>query len=220
MGQPSPANLRAFVRRHTTLVAVPGLSGVVLHVASDVTELWHACGSELGLADPPLPFWAFPWAGGLAVARHLADHPEEVAGRRVLDLASGSGLCAIAALRAGAGSVQAVDVDPLAEAAVTVNARANALHVPVRRTDLLGGPPPDADVVLAGDVCYEEAMAERMLAWLAAAAADGRRVLVGDPGRRYLPAGLRRVASYEVITSRELERAELTAAGVFTFETG
>ena len=154
--------------------------------------------------------------GGLAVVARLLAHPDDVAGRSVLDLASGSGLCAIVAARAGAIDVEAVDVDPIAEAAIGLNARANGVQVQVSRRDLLDAPPPAVDVILAGDVCYEETMAARMIEWLTAAAATGTRVLVGDPGRAYLPAGLAPLGTYRVATSRELEPAESTVAGVFT----
>ena len=173
-------------------------------------------GLELGQPDPPLPFWAFPWAGGLAIARHLVDHPELVAGRRVVDVASGSGLCAIVAARCGAESVVAFDVDPLAEAAATLNARANGVGVVVRRSDPLDRLPPGCDVILAGDVCYEETMAARMIDWLRVATGRGVTVLIGDPHRRYLPADLELVATYRVQTSRELEPSTTTESAVFT----
>jgi predicted nicotinamide N-methyase len=220
MATPSPANLRAFVRRHTRLLPVPDVPGVRLQLADDVTLVCRLAGVELGQSDPALPFWAFAWAGGLAIARYLADNPDEVAGRRVLDIASGSGLCAIVALRAGAASVHAVDVDPLSEAAVAVNARANGVRIGFSRQDLLGGPPPPCDVILAGDVCYEETMASRMLDWLRLAARRGIRVLVGDPGRTYLPPGLERLAAYRVRTSRELEDAEIKESAVYTIPAG
>ncbi len=215
MPTPSPANLRAFVRNRTRLRPVPDVPGVRLHMADDVMEMAQLAGDTLGQADPPLPFWAVPWAGGLAIARYLLDHPEEVERKRVVDVASGSGLCAIVALRAGAASVHAVDVDPLAEAAVAVNARANGLRIGFSRRDLLSEPPPACDVVLAGDVCYEGPMAARMLGWLQGAADRGVRVLLGDPGRRYLPAGLTRLATYRIRTSRELEDAELKESAVY-----
>ncbi len=172
---------------------------------------------ELGDPDAGLPFWAFAWAGGLAVARYLLDHPEEVAGRRVLDMASGSGLCAIVALRAGALAAHAYDVDPLSEAAVALNARANGVRVGFGRRDLLGGVPPPAEVILAGDVFYEETMAARMFDWLRLAAGQGSRVLFGDPYRRYLPSGLVCLATYRLRTSREIEGSETTESAVFTF---
>ncbi|MEO8437116.1 MAG: 50S ribosomal protein L11 methyltransferase [Chloroflexota bacterium] len=217
MSAPSPARLRSFVRRNTRLVEVPDLPGVRLHLGDDAMTICHLAGLELGQPDPPLPFWAFAWSGGLAVARYLADHPEEVAGLRVLDIASGSGLCAIVAAHAGAESVTAVDIDPLSEAAVTLNARANGVEIGFSRRDLLDVPPPDCNVILAGDICYEETMAVRMIDWLRSAAAGGSRVLIGDPGRTYLPAGLERVAAYRVWTSREIEDAQVKASSVFTF---
>jgi predicted nicotinamide N-methyase len=213
----SPANLRAFVRRNTRLAPVPGLPGVRLQLADDVMVVMQLAGGELGQADPALPFWAFAWAGGLAVSQYLVDHPEEVAGRRVLDVASGSGLCAVVAMRLGAASVHAIDIDPFSQAAVALNARANGVRVGFSRQDLLDAPPPPCDVILAGDVCYEEIMAGRMLEWLRLAARGGTRVLLGDPGRTYLPRGLERLASYRVKTSRELEDAEIKESAVFTF---
>ncbi len=177
-------------------------------------------GSALGQADPPLPYWAFAWAGGLAIARYLVDHPEVIAGRRVVDIASGSGLCAITAMRSGAASAVAVDIDPFSEAAVALNARANEVRVGFRRQDVLDEPPPPCDVILAGDVCYEETMAGRMLGWLRMAAQDGTRVLIGDPGRTYLEPGLERLAAYRIRTSRELEDAEVKDSAVYTFPAG
>jgi predicted nicotinamide N-methyase len=218
MSTPSPARLRAFVRRHTRLLPVADVPGVRLHVADDVMEVCRLAGDELGQADPPLPFWAFAWAGGLAVSRYLLDHPEAVAGRRVVDVATGSGLCAIVAVRSGAESVVGIDVDPLAEAAVWLNSRANGARVMFRRGDVLDAAPPDCDVILAGDVCYEETMAARMIGWLAAAAQGGISVLLGDPGRSYLPDGLEELATYRVRTSLELENADVKASRVYTLQ--
>lgn len=192
------------------------MPGIRLHLADDVMVVCSAAGRELGDPDPALPYWAFAWVGGLALARYLLENPHQVAGRSVFDLATGSGLCALVAARLGAASVRAADIDPLAEAAVAVNAQANELRVAVRRMDPLDGPPPDVEVLLAGDVCYEETMAERMLDWLARAAANGTRVLLGDPGRRYLPPGLEQVASYRIRTTRELEDAEVKESAVFS----
>jgi predicted nicotinamide N-methyase len=217
MATPSPAALRAFVRRHTQLAPVPDVPGVRLHVAGDVMALTGLVSRELNQPDITLPFWAFPWAGGLALARHLIDNPEEVAGKSVLDIASGSGLCAIAAVKVGAASVQAVDVDPLSQAAVAVNSRANGVRVDFTHADLLDGPPPGVDVILAGDVCYEEGMADRMLAWLRLASAQGTRVLLGDPGRTYLPRDLERIATYAVRTNRELESDDVRQTSIYTF---
>jgi predicted nicotinamide N-methyase len=217
MPSPSPANLRAFVRRHTRFVALPDLPDLRLHLADDVATVWHKTGQELGELDPALPYWGFVWSGGLAIASHLVAHPEEVAGRRVLDLATGSGLCAIVAARVGAGSVLASDIDPLAVAAAEVNARVNNVRIGVIRDDLLTRDPPPVDVILAGDVSYEETMASRMFDWLASAADAGLRVLIGDPGRKYLRAGLERVATYPVHPSREIESATVRESSVYMF---
>jgi predicted nicotinamide N-methyase len=211
----SPANLKAFVRRHTRLVDVPDVPGMRIHTTDDVTRVWHATELELALSDPPLPYWAFTWSGGLAISRYLIDHPDVVANRSVLDLGAGSGICGIVAARLGADSVQAADVDPLARAAIAVNARANDVRIGVSRTDVLESEPPDVDVVLAGDVCYEEAMGRRMIDWLRTAADQGAQVLLGDPGRAYLPPGLERLASYRVRTSTEVEEAVVKPSAVF-----
>jgi predicted nicotinamide N-methyase len=207
---------RAFVLRHTRLRSVAGLESIRLHLADDVLRLWHAVHDELDDPDAPLPFWAFAWAGGLALACYLADHPDAVRGRRVLDLASGSGLVAIAAGRAGAATVAAADVDPFAEAAIALNARANGVPVEVIRRDLLDDDRPDVDVVLAGDTWYERPLAVRVLPWLHRARRGGIDVLVGDPGRRYLPtAELVELATYDVRTTTELEDLDFKEAHVF-----
>jgi predicted nicotinamide N-methyase len=208
---------RAFVLRQTRVRPVPGLEGIRLHLADDVLPLWHAV--QVATADPDaaLPYWAFAWAGGLAIGRYLRDHPEAVAGRRVLDLASGSGLCAIAALRAGATEATAVDIDPFAAAAGALNARANRVRVSVVQRDLLEEEAPDVDVILAGDCCYEASLAERVLPWLRNARDRGIDVYVGDPGRRHLPTdALVELAAYEARTTTELEDLELKTARVYT----
>jgi predicted nicotinamide N-methyase len=189
---------------------------VRLHLADDVAVTAHLAAEELGQSDPGLPFWAFAWVGGLGLARYIAEHPDEVAGRRVVDVGSGSGLCAIVAAQAGAGSVRAFDIDPLAEASVALNARSNRVHVGFARSDPLSAPPPVCDVILAGDVCYEQTMGTRVIEWLRVAAWRGTRVLIGDPGRRYLPAGLERLATYRVQTTLELENATEKETSVFT----
>ena len=207
---------RAFVLRHTRLSPVPGLEEIRLHLADQVLPLWHAVEAETGDPDPPLPYWAFAWAGGLALGRYLREHPEAVAGRRVFDLASGSGLCAIAALNAGAAQATGVDIDVFAAAATELNARANGHRVTVVRRDVLDDEPPDADVILAGDCWYEAGLAGRVLPWLLRARDRGAHVLVGDPGRRYLPArDLVELASYDVRTTTELEDLDLKQGRVF-----
>ncbi|HSL33341.1 MAG TPA: 50S ribosomal protein L11 methyltransferase [Candidatus Limnocylindrales bacterium] len=210
------ASPRAFVLRHTRLRPVPGIEGVRLHLADEVLPLWRAVQVETGDPDAPLPYWAFAWAGGLAIARYLRDHPEAVAGRRVFDVASGSGLCAIAAMRAGAASATGADIDPLSAAAMELNARANGSRLTVVSRDVLDDEPPDADVVLAGDSWYESRLAERVLPWLHRASDIGVDVLVGDPGRRYLPTDeLVELASYEVRTTTELEDLDRKSGRVY-----
>lgn len=208
------ADPRAFVLRHTRLRPVPGAEHLRLHLADEVLPLWRATQLETGDEDAPLPYWAFAWAGGLALTRYLREHPERVAGRRVFDVASGSGLCALAALGAGAGAVAAADIDPFSWAAIALNAKASGQRLSVVRRDVLGdAEPPDADVVLAGDTWYETGFAEAIWPWLRRCRAAGIEVIIGDPGRAYLPAeGLRELATYEVRTTTELEdRAQKTA---------
>jgi predicted nicotinamide N-methyase len=186
---------------------VPGLEDIRLHLGDEVLSLWRAVQVETGDPDAALPYWAFAWTGGLALARHLRAQPELVRGRRIFDIASGSGLCAIAAMRAGALSATAADVDAMAAAAIALNARANGTRVAVVQRDILGAPPPDdIDLILAGDCFYEASLGARVRAWLMAAQARGIDVLIGDPVRQYLPLGdLRELASYEVRTTTELE---------------
>ena len=195
---------------------MPGLEEVKLHLADEVLPLWHAVQVETGDRDAALPYWAFAWAGGLAIGRYLREHPAAVAGRRVFDLGSGSGLCAVAAMRAGAASVTAADIDPFAVAAIGLNARANRQRVSVVHRDVLGEPPPDADIILAGDCWYDGRLADSVLPWLGRARASGVDVLVGDLGRRYLPTdALVELASYDVETTTELEDLRQKSAGVY-----
>ena len=188
-----------FIRQHTQPVRPPFVPEVRLHVAADVVALWEAMESDGGGAGDAPPFWAAAWPGGLALARFVLDQPVTVAGRTVLDLGSGSGLVAIAARLAGSGEVVASDVDPFAVTAVGVNTRANRVAGVRAVGDVLGGGPPDVDVVLAGDVCYDREMAERVLPYLRAARAAGADVYLGDPGRPYLPAAdLQAMAVFDI----------------------
>lgn len=215
-GPPGPRDPAAFIRANTAIAAPPLVPEIRLHLASELVPLWQASEEELAARGVPPPYWAFAWAGGQALARYVLDNPEAVRGRHVLDLAAGCGLVAIAAARAGAARVEASEIDALAAAAIALNAPLNGVAVAVLREDLLDGPGRGWDVVLAGDVCYEKPMAGRVAAWLTARAAEGARVLLGDPGRAYLPkAGLQRLARYSVPTTRELEDTDVRNAVVW-----
>lgn len=181
-----PRDPATFVHDHVHLAPVALVPEVQLHQADDPIGLWELNEGEYHSEQPP-PFWAFAWAGGQALARYVLDHPDLVRGRRVLDLAAGSGLVAIAAARAGAATVRAVEIDSLAVAAIELNASANGVTVVAELADILDGDAGDAEVVLAGDVFYSKAMADRMLAFLRRAVRHGARVLVGDPERAFLP---------------------------------
>jgi predicted nicotinamide N-methyase len=205
-----------FIRQETRLRPVPHAPEIALHVADEVTPLWQKTEEELDALGLPPPFWAFAWAGGQALARYVIDHPEAVAGRRVLDFASGSGLVAIAAARAGAARVTATDIDPFAIAAIGLNAAANGVRVETLAEDVLGRHHLDADTILCGDIFYDRDLAPRVLAWLEAWEERGARVLIGDPGRTYLPRDrLERLSTYEVPVSRELEDLAIKRSSVW-----
>ena len=195
----------AFIRAQTALGAPSIVPEIRLHLASEVTPLWQATEATLSERNVPPPYWAFAWPGGQALARHIIDHPATVRGRRVLDFAAGSGVVAIAAARAGAAGVTAADIDPFAATAIALNAAANGVAVAVETEDLIDRASV-WDVVLAGDVCYEQPMAGRTTAWLRRLADAGTTVLMGDPGRTYRPTdGLVERGRYQVPTSLDLE---------------
>lgn len=205
----------AFVRAETKLLALPLVPELRLHLAEESIPLWRRTEEELAEMGLPPPFWAFAWAGGQALARHVLDHPAIVAGRRVFDFAAGSGLVAIAARKAGATHVVANEVDDFALAAINLNAAANGVAVDVVAGDVVGKRL-EAEVILAGDVCYERDMAARVIDWLGAHAARGATVLIGDPGRAYLPKErLTALARYDVPVTRELEDAEIKRSAVW-----
>ena len=218
------ASLAALIRARTALAAPPLIPELMLHLSrEEPTVLWEHTERETGRADLPPPFWAYPWAGGIALARYLLDHRERVAGRVVLDLASGSGLVAIAAALAGAAHVTAADIDPMSVAAIALNAAANGTRITVTGADLLTDPQAgagllaSADLVVVGDACYERRMAHRMLAFLRRAQAAGAATLLGDPGRTYLPpAGLRALASYAVPAWPGLEDTDVKQTTVWS----
>ncbi|MBB4798485.1 putative nicotinamide N-methyase [Brevundimonas bullata] len=215
----TPANAPDFIAANTRLQAVPHAPEISLWLADEITPLWRLTEEELGAMGLPPPFWAFAWAGGQALARWLLDHPDQVAGKRVLDLATGSGLGAVAAMKAGAASVLAADIDPFCAAAVAANARSNEVEIAFTDANLLDAPPPPVDLICAGDVFYEKPMAEAVLAWLKQAQANGTRVIVGDPGRTYFPkSGLTLLAEYTVPTTRELEDQEVKRSRVWSLD--
>jgi len=211
----------AFVRQHTTVRAASAVPEIVLHQADDAIGLWERTELAAGGAQLPPPFWAFAWAGGQAVARYLLDHPDVVRGRRVLDLAAGGGVTAIAAALAGASAVTATEIDPAAVEALALNAALNHVTVDAVCRDVLDEPVPDVDVVTAGDVFYNRDMAARVLAFVQRAAATGVAVLVGDPGRAYVPrADLVELARYDIPVTLDLESAEIKATRVWTPKRG
>ena len=206
----------AFIRANTRLQPVPHAPEISLWLADEITPIWRLTEEELGEMGVPPPFWAFAWAGGQALGRYILDHPQEVAGKQVLDFAAGSGLVGVAAMKAGAASVLCADIDPFCQAAVAANAAANAVALDFTATNLLDAAPPAVDVICAGDICYEKPMTDAVLAWLRRARDRGVRVLIGDPGRTYFPrTGLDFLAEYQVPTTRELEDQEIKRSAVW-----
>jgi predicted nicotinamide N-methyase len=201
-----PLDPALFVRSNTAVASPPLVPEIRLYLATEITPIWQATEETLARSGLPPPYWAFAWAGGQALARFLLDHPERVAGRSVLDFGAGSGIVAIAAAKAGAALVLAAEIDHFAAAAIDANAALNDVAIAVKTMDLLDTIDPRWEVVTAGDVCYERPMADRVTGWLRGLAARGAPVLLGDPGRAYLPSeGLVELARYLVPTSRELE---------------
>lgn len=223
MAQPSDAvpaevsaNLAAFIRANTRLMTPPLVPEIKLHLAEESVPIWQKTEDELGEINVPPPYWAFAWAGGQALARYLLDNPQTCRGNSVLDLGSGSGLTGLAALRAGAVSVLASDIDAFANAACIMNAAANGLSLDVTMADLLLGAPPAAGVILVGDLFYERQLADRVLVFIEAAKAAGSIVLIGDPQRSYFPRGrFSLLADYLVPVTRELEDSEIKKTAVW-----
>jgi predicted nicotinamide N-methyase len=199
----------AFIRAQTAISEAPLLPGLRLHLATEITPIWQASEAFLHQHGMEPPFWAFAWPGGQALGRAIRDAPAIVQGKRVLDFAAGCGIAAIIAAQCGAALVEAAEIDPLAVAAIRMNAALNEVSVTALGEDVVGRPC-RWDVILAGDVCYEAPMTAHILPWLRAMAAAGAEVLVADPGRAYLPReGLVALSSHAVPTSLELEnRAE------------
>jgi predicted nicotinamide N-methyase len=209
---------RAFIIANTAFLPVPHAPEISLHVADEATALWQKTEEELETIGLPPPFWAFAWAGGQGLARYILDNPQLVRGKRVLDFASGSGLVAIAAARCGAAHVSASEIDGFAAEAVAFNAHSNSVSVSVRTENLIGTDE-GWDCILAGDICYQRDMAEAVFTWLQALHARGAMVLIGDPGRSYLPrTQLFELASYRVQVTRSLEDADIKAVSVYTLD--
>ena len=211
----SAAEQRAFVLAQTRLAAVPGLDGVVLRTADAAFPLWHEAADWLKRGELALPFWAFPWAGGVGLAHHLQRHPALVAGRSVTDVASGSGLVGIVAATLGATEVLCLDIDPMAAVAAALNAEANGVAVRAETVDV-SSLAPRGGLILAGDICYEAPMARALLAWLRGCAEAGAEVWLGDPGRHYLDAaGMDCIGRYRLPSSRELESGDESDCSVY-----
>lgn len=208
---------RNFILANTILQAPPHVPEIQLYLAHEAHELWHKTEEELEEAGLPPPFWAFAWAGGQGLARFVLDHPESVRGKRVLDFATGSGLVAIAAARAGAAEVLATDIDHFSTVACRLNMEANDVSFAVTQNDLIGQLD-GFDVLLAGDVFYEKPMADRLLPWFSKLRLKGVDVLVGDPGRSYRPTDrLQELAVYSVPVTQALEDADVKRTTVWRF---
>ena len=209
-------DITALIRSRTRIDTAPLVPTINLHLATALTPLWQATESTLATTGMPPPFWAFAWPGGQAVARLLLDRPDLVRGRRVLDFAAGGGLIALAAAQCGAARVMAADLDPIAKVAIALNATLNGLAINVSLHDLVGRRLSDVDVVLAGDVFYERPFSAHILPWFRLLARCGKTVLIGDPGRAYLPKdGIEPVDSYTVPTDVELEDCALKETTVW-----
>lgn len=215
----TPERFADFIHANTSLMAPPHVPEIVLHLADEAHDLWQRTEEELAEIGLPPPFWAFAWAGGQGLARYVLDNPGIVSANRVLDFATGSGLVAIAAARSGASHVTGADVDPFCETAVRLNAAANNVEISFDGRDLIGEPV-DFDVLLAGDVFYDKAFADRLVPWFSDLVKRGTAVLVGDPGRSYLPRErLEKLAEYQVPVTRALEDAEVKRTTVWRFVT-
>ncbi|MGE0596009.1 MAG: methyltransferase [Hyphomonadaceae bacterium] len=209
------ADIPAFIRENTRVLTLSHLPELRLHLADDAVALWELTEEQLGQLGLPPPFWAFAWAGGQALARYVLDHPDIVRGKRILDVASGSGLVAIAALKAGAAHALAVDIDRFAAHAAALNAALNEVALATSDADPIGEPT-DAEVVLVGDLFYDRDLAPRVYAWLTSLERAGKTVLIGDPGRTYLPREkLTQIAAYDIPVTRALEDAEIKRAAVW-----
>jgi predicted nicotinamide N-methyase len=209
------ADIPAFIRDNTRVMSPSFIPELRLHLADDAVSLWELTEEQLGEMGLPPPFWAFAWAGGQALARYVLDEPAIVAGKTVLDMASGSGLVAIAAMKASATSALCADIDAFAGHAAQLNAALNDVQVTTTDADLIGADA-DAEIILVGDIFYDRDLSPRVLAWLERMQGQAKSVLIGDPGRTYLPRDkLQQIAAYDIPVTRALEDAELKRAAVW-----
>jgi predicted nicotinamide N-methyase len=214
-GAPAMRETR-FIQANAKLLTVPLVPEICLYLAEESMPIWQKTEEELGQMNVPPPYWAFAWAGGQALARYLLDNPAVVAGRRVLDLGAGSGLTSVAAMKAGAASTLAADIDRYALVAIALNAEANGVSIETTDADLLTAAPAVFGAVLVGDMFYERALAERALAFIELARDGGAEILVGDPRRSYFPKErFRQVAEYSVPVTRDLEDMEIKHTAVW-----
>jgi predicted nicotinamide N-methyase len=214
--KPGP-DFRRFILENTTILSPPHVPEIKLHLADEAHDLWHKTEEELQQSGLQPPFWAFAWAGGQGLARHILDHPETVRGKTVIDFATGSGLVAIAAKMSGASSVLAVDIDPFCGDAVDLNSRLNSIEIEFSAHNLIGQKL-TAEVLLAGDIFYDRAIAAAITPWFQALCANGCTILVGDPGRTYLPRQfLSLLSEHEVAVTRALEDADVRKTNVWQF---
>ncbi|MGV8937474.1 MAG: class I SAM-dependent methyltransferase [Allorhizobium sp.] len=207
----------AFIRANTALMAPPHVPEIRLRLASEVHDLWLKTEADLDALGLPPPFWAFAWAGGQGLARYVLDHPDSVAGKSIVDFASGSGLVGIAAKQARAQSVLCADTDPWSQTAVCLNAAENDVEIDFTSIDIIDQPIA-ADILLAGDVFYDREFAARLVVWFSQLVGEGKQVLIGDPGRSYCPRErLTALATYEVPVTRALEDSEVKKTTVWRF---
>lgn len=218
-------DLTAFIQAQTRPLPVPSLPSIRLYQADEVTPLWLMTEQEMATQRLAPPFWAFAWSGGQALARYIVENPDIVRGRRVLDIACGSGLVGIAARKAGAQSVLCNDIDSYAAAAVALNAALNGVELVFTGHDLLATSSPEdllpeIDVILAGDICYEKPMTDAMLTYFRRAGRHKIETYIGDPHRTYFPkTGLIRLADYDILTNADIEETAIKPATVWKLET-
>jgi predicted nicotinamide N-methyase len=212
----SPADIVEFIQANMPLAPAPAQPEILLHAAHPGSGLWRL--SRFGQKAGEPPYWAYPWAGGAALARYFFDRPDSVSGRRVLDLGAGSGVVGIAAAKCGASEVIAAEIDHNAIAALRLNAVANAVTIKALAEDVMASDPPLVDLVAVGDLFYERDLAQRVTTFLDRCLASGFEILVGDIGRAYLPRQrLRLIAEYPVRDFGDGEKTALKPGGVFAF---